>query len=69
MLFVHTLSKTCNLLLLLLAPPAPQVGSWYNQFQAQYTAFTGGQTWTPGSNTGIYLNTQRAAQLWYHDHT
>ncbi len=46
-----------------------QVGSWYNQFQAQYSAANGGLTWTPGSNTGVYLNNQRATMLWYHDHT
>jgi hypothetical protein len=45
-----------------------QVGSWYNQFQAQYTAATAGKTWTPGSNTAIYNNNQRATMLWYHDH-
>lgn len=44
-----------------------QVGSWYNQFAAEYTAVTA-QTWAPGSSTGIFRNTQRAATLWYHDH-
>lgn len=45
-----------------------QVGTWYPLLQQQYTAVTGG-TWAPGSNVGIYRNTQRPTTLWWHDHT
>lgn len=47
---------------------AAQVGTWYPLLQQQYTAVTG-DTWAPGSNVGIYRNTQRPTTLWYHDHT
>jgi spore coat protein A len=43
-------------------------GTWYNFFRAKFAAVWGG-TWDPGSATFMYPNDQRAATLWYHDHT
>lgn len=43
-------------------------GTWYNFFAAKAAA-TFGAEWTPGSATSQYPNDQRAATLWYHDHT
>jgi spore coat protein A, manganese oxidase len=43
-------------------------GSLYRRFQAQaQRAFH--QAWTPGSAVFQYDNDQRAATMWYHDHT
>jgi spore coat protein A len=43
-------------------------GTWYNFFRAKFGATWGG-TWEPGSARFMYANDQRAATLWYHDHT
>ena len=44
------------------------VGTWYNTFRAKFkTKF--GQGWNPGTAVFQYPNNQRAATLWYHDHT
>jgi bilirubin oxidase len=43
-------------------------GTWYNFFRAKFAAVWGG-TWDPGSAKFMYPNDQRAATLWYHDHT
>jgi FtsP/CotA-like multicopper oxidase with cupredoxin domain len=43
-------------------------GTWHDFF-AQKAAATFGVEWTPGSVTFQYPNSQRAATLWYHDHT
>jgi FtsP/CotA-like multicopper oxidase with cupredoxin domain len=39
-------------------------GSWYETFQAK-----SGMAWEPGTATFEYPNDQRAATLWYHDHS
>ncbi|HEX5590926.1 MAG TPA: multicopper oxidase [Candidatus Limnocylindrales bacterium] len=39
-------------------------GSWYDTFHAK-----SGLAWDPGSATFDYPNDQRAATLWYHDHS
>jgi FtsP/CotA-like multicopper oxidase with cupredoxin domain len=39
-------------------------GSWYETFQAK-----SGMAWDPGTATFEYPNDQRAATLWYHDHS
>ena len=39
-------------------------GSWYETFKAK-----SGMPWEPGSATFDYPNDQRAATLWYHDHS
>jgi bilirubin oxidase len=44
------------------------VGSKYDEFRAEF-ADTWGVTWDPGSAVFQYANDQRAATLWYHDHT
>lgn len=43
-------------------------GTWYNYFRAKFAAVWGG-SWSPGSAKFMYANDQRAATLWYHDHT
>jgi FtsP/CotA-like multicopper oxidase with cupredoxin domain len=43
-------------------------GSLYDQFRAQAERMHG-QPWTPGSAVFEYENDQRAATMWYHDHT
>jgi spore coat protein A len=43
-------------------------GTWYHFFRAKFGAVWGGD-WQPGSATFVYANDQRAATLWYHDHT
>ncbi|HWQ14081.1 MAG TPA: multicopper oxidase domain-containing protein [Roseiflexaceae bacterium] len=43
-------------------------GTWYNFFKAK-AAQKFGVMWAPGSATFQYPNTQRAATIWYHDHT
>jgi len=43
-------------------------GTWYQYFRAKFGAVWGGD-WQPGSATFAYANDQRAATLWYHDHT
>jgi len=43
-------------------------GTWF-EFFAQKAADRFGATWEPGSATFQYPNDQRAATLWYHDHT
>jgi FtsP/CotA-like multicopper oxidase with cupredoxin domain len=43
-------------------------GTWYNYFKNKaLDKFEA--TWTPGSATFQYPNTQRASTIWYHDHT
>jgi hypothetical protein len=44
------------------------VGSKYDEFKAKF-ADAWGMTWDPGSAVFQYDNDQRAATLWYHDHT
>lgn len=44
------------------------VGTWYDFF-AQKAAALHGVTWEPGTAVSEYPNDQRAATLWYHDHT
>lgn len=39
------------------------IGTWYQTFEQRYTAATG-LTWSSGSATFTYPNTQRAANLW-----
>jgi len=41
-------------------------GSYYDTFKARAV---NGQAWAPGSAVFEYPNDQRAATLWYHDHT
>ena len=43
-------------------------GALYDRFKEEY-AKRWGETWTPGTATFQYPNDQRAATLWYHDHT
>src|SRR6266498_289087 len=43
-------------------------GSFYQQFRAEAQRLLG-QAWTPGSAVFQYNNDQRAATMWYHDHT
>jgi spore coat protein A, manganese oxidase len=43
-------------------------GSLYRTFQAKAESNLG-QAWTPGSAVFQYDNDQRAATMWYHDHT
>lgn len=43
-------------------------GSFYQRFRAEAQRLYG-QAWTPGSAVFQYDNDQRAATMWYHDHT
>ncbi len=43
-------------------------GTWYDFFKAEFQS-KWGVTWQPGTATFHYENDQRAATLWYHDHT
>jgi FtsP/CotA-like multicopper oxidase with cupredoxin domain len=43
-------------------------GTWYDFFKAK-SEKTFGETWEPGTAVFQYPNSQRAATLWYHDHT
>jgi FtsP/CotA-like multicopper oxidase with cupredoxin domain len=43
-----------------------KVGSWYDTFKS---LSLNGQQWTAGSAVFQYANDQRAATIWYHDHT
>ncbi len=45
-----------------------RVGSWYDAFRAEF-ARKFGAAWDPGTATFQYENDQRAATLWFHDHT
>jgi bilirubin oxidase len=45
-----------------------RVGSYYRRFRAKAQRRLG-QAWTRGSAVFQYYNHQRAATLWYHDHT
>jgi spore coat protein A, manganese oxidase len=45
-----------------------RVGSFYERFRAEAQRLYG-QAWTPGSAVFQYGNDQRAATMWYHDHT
>jgi spore coat protein A len=45
-----------------------RVGSFYQHFRAEAQRLYG-QAWTPGSAVFQYDNEQRAATMWYHDHT
>jgi bilirubin oxidase len=49
-------------------PGFATTGTWYNFFRAKFATLWGGD-WEPGSATFVYENDQRAATLWYHDHT
>ncbi len=44
------------------------VGTWYDAFKAEFLN-KWGAAWEPGTATFQYENDQRAATLWYHDHT
>ncbi|WGD42392.1 multicopper oxidase family protein [Streptomyces cathayae] len=44
------------------------VGSFYNEFREEF-AHAHGLEWEPGTATFQYANDQRAATLWFHDHT
>ena len=43
-------------------------GTWYDSFKAQFQSQQS-VTWQPGSAVFQYGNDQRAATMWYHDHT
>jgi bilirubin oxidase len=43
-------------------------GSWYGAFKTEF-AGKFGVAWEPGTATFQYQNDQRAATMWYHDHT
>ncbi len=43
-------------------------GTWYDFFKGKAESKFG-QAWEPGTAVFQYLNTHRAATLWYHDHT
>lgn len=43
-------------------------GTWYNFFAGKAAA-NYGVTWGPGYATFVYPNLNRAATIWYHDHT
>jgi len=45
-----------------------RAGSFYETFRAKAEALLG-QPWTPGSAVFQYDNDQRAATMWYHDHS
>jgi len=45
-----------------------RVGSFYKEFRSKFQA-KWGQSWEPGTAVFQYLNDQRAATLWFHDHT
>ena len=49
-------------------PGFGRVGSFYRRFRAEAQRLYG-QAWTPGSAVFQYDNDQRAATMWYHDHT
>jgi FtsP/CotA-like multicopper oxidase with cupredoxin domain len=49
-------------------PGFGRVGSFYRRFRAEAQRLHG-QAWTPGSAVFQYDNDQRAATMWYHDHT
>ena len=44
------------------------VGTWHALFRAKFAALWG-VNWEPGTATFQYPNDQRAATLWYHDHS
>ena len=43
-------------------------GTWYEFFKTEFSN-KHGEVWQPGTATFQYPNDQRAATLWYHDHT
>lgn len=45
-----------------------QVGTWYRTLEHEYHKDTC-QSYSPGSATYIYRNTQRSSMSWFHDHT
>jgi bilirubin oxidase len=45
-----------------------RTGSWYDTFKAKFEGIWQ-QPWEPGTAVFQYSNDQRAAALWYHDHT
>jgi FtsP/CotA-like multicopper oxidase with cupredoxin domain len=49
-------------------PGFGRVGSFYQRFRAEAQRLYH-QAWTPGSAVFQYDNDQRAATMWYHDHT
>ena len=49
-------------------PGYARTGSLYQRFRAKAQRALG-QAWTPGSAVFQYDNDQRAATMWYHDHT
>jgi FtsP/CotA-like multicopper oxidase with cupredoxin domain len=44
------------------------IGTWYEAFKAKFLD-KWGVAWEPGTATFQYENDQRAATMWYHDHT
>lgn len=56
-------------------PNATNIPASYAKFGTKYAQFKGeaeaayGQTWEPGTAVFQYPNDQRAAALWYHDHS
>ncbi|PSJ18086.1 bilirubin oxidase [Nitrosomonas supralitoralis] len=56
-------------------PNATNIPAGYAKFGTKYEQFKGeaetayGQTWEPGTAVYQYPNDQRAAALWYHDHS
>jgi FtsP/CotA-like multicopper oxidase with cupredoxin domain len=51
-----------------IATECAREGTWYATFK-QKAAQAYGVTWSAGSATAQYPNSQRAGTLWYHDHT
>jgi FtsP/CotA-like multicopper oxidase with cupredoxin domain len=49
-------------------PGFARTGAFYQRFRAEAQRLLG-QAWTPGSAVFQYDNDQRAATMWYHDHT
>ncbi|GAA1420172.1 multicopper oxidase family protein [Catellatospora coxensis] len=45
------------------------VGTFYDEFGAEFEQRYGAAAWKPGTATFQYTNDQRASTLWYHDHT
>lgn len=45
-----------------------RAGTWYSAFRAEFEKKFG-EVWEPGTAIFQYENDQRAATLWYHDHT
>lgn len=56
------------LLLLLLHMLVLQVGTWYRQWELEYSE-EACELYVPGTSTYIYANTQQPSTAWFHDHT